>query len=418
VLRLILSVIVFLTPLSFASALVIDDFDGSQTVQAHPTEEVTGGIATSSAIGGARHIRAVGASGLGALYLRANIIAGLYSHSQDATVTGTSLLTWDGETSDALTPGGLGGIDLTQDGATAFILDVLSFDFSNSQPLPLTLTIYDSGDPTGNRWSRSTLTLTSAVTTLTPFSFPFASFVTHGPNGAARIDHVGAISLLIEGLNVADRDLTLERVRTNGACALLPDVLGRVIDVCGMCGGDGTSCLDCKGVPYGKTEIDRCDVCGGDGSSCLGCAQSDLFQLLTSLDGGAKKQEKIIKKMLKLLGRRAKDAATKRYILQTKPAAHTLQVRNWTLSWTIPSTNNTCSNQILCSARSYQFVIDEYRVHNEELRVLSLEVLSKLEAASAGTAAARAKFLKQITETASANLALAAQVPVQHYSCS
>ncbi len=414
----ILSGLLLLTPLSVASALVIDEFEGLQTVQAHPAEEVTGGAAASSAIGGARHIRAVGANGLAALYLRANVIAGLYSHSQDATVTGTSLLTWDGETLDSLSPGGLGGIDLTQDGATAFILDVLSFDFSNGQPLPLTVTIYDSGDPSGNRWSRATLTLSSAVASLTPFALPFASFVDHGSGGAARFDHVGAMTLLIQGLNVADRDLTLERVRTNGACALLPDVQGRVIDVCGVCGGDGTICLDCKGVPFGKAEVDRCDVCGGDGSSCLGCAQSDLFQLLTSLDGGAKKQEKIIKKMLKLLSRRKPDAATKRYILETKPAAHTLQVRNWTLSWTIPSVNNRCSNQIFCAARSYQYVVDEYIVHNEELRVLGLDVLSKLETASVGTAAARAKFLKQINDTANANFALTSQVPVEHFSCS
>eukprot|EP01050_Picozoa_sp_SAG11_P008916 SAG11_NODE_808_length_7088_cov_5.136357_3_plen_253_part_00 len=72
-----------------------------------------------------------------------------------------------------------------------------------------------------------------------------------------------------------------------------------VVDVCGLCGGDGTSCLDCLGAPNGLATVDRCGtcdddssndcvqdcagnwggvlsidvcgVCGGDGSTCLDC---------------------------------------------------------------------------------------------------------------------------------------------------
>lgn len=41
----------------------------------------------------------------------------------------------------------------------------------------------------------------------------------------------------------------------------------KVVDVCGECGGDGTKCLGCDGIPFGKT-YDICGVCGGDGSTC------------------------------------------------------------------------------------------------------------------------------------------------------
>jgi hypothetical protein len=44
-----------------------------------------------------------------------------------------------------------------------------------------------------------------------------------------------------------------------------------VKDQCGICAGDGKSCLDCKGVPFGTAVFDRCGVCGGDGTSCLDC---------------------------------------------------------------------------------------------------------------------------------------------------
>ena len=46
---------------------------------------------------------------------------------------------------------------------------------------------------------------------------------------------------------------------------------GKINDKCGVCGGDDSTCKGCDGVPLsGKTE-DVCKICGGDGKSCLGC---------------------------------------------------------------------------------------------------------------------------------------------------
>lgn len=44
-----------------------------------------------------------------------------------------------------------------------------------------------------------------------------------------------------------------------------------VVDVCGVCGGDGSSCKDCAGVPNGGQVLDQCGVCGGNNSTCKGC---------------------------------------------------------------------------------------------------------------------------------------------------
>ena len=57
-----------------------------------------------------------------------------------------------------------------------------------------------------------------------------------------------------------------------------------VVDECGVCGGDNTSCADCLGVPNGgavvdcngdcngSAVLDECGECGGDNSSCTDCA--------------------------------------------------------------------------------------------------------------------------------------------------
>lgn len=46
---------------------------------------------------------------------------------------------------------------------------------------------------------------------------------------------------------------------------------GSLPDVCGICGGDGTSCLDCANVPNGGATVDICGVCGGQGIGECGC---------------------------------------------------------------------------------------------------------------------------------------------------
>ena len=46
---------------------------------------------------------------------------------------------------------------------------------------------------------------------------------------------------------------------------------GAVDDLCGVCGGDNSSCADCKGIPNGPTTYDECGVCDGPGAGPCGC---------------------------------------------------------------------------------------------------------------------------------------------------
>ena len=45
-----------------------------------------------------------------------------------------------------------------------------------------------------------------------------------------------------------------------------------VLDDCGVCAGDNTTCLDCAGVVNGTSVVDDCGVCAGDNTTCLDCA--------------------------------------------------------------------------------------------------------------------------------------------------
>lgn len=53
-------------------------------------------------------------------------------------------------------------------------------------------------------------------------------------------------------------------------CAGIPNG-SSVYDVCNICGGDGRTCRDCRDIPNGPTVYDACDVCAGNGSTCRDC---------------------------------------------------------------------------------------------------------------------------------------------------
>jgi hypothetical protein len=44
-----------------------------------------------------------------------------------------------------------------------------------------------------------------------------------------------------------------------------------IVDACGVCGGDNSSCTDCSDVVNGQAVIDRCGICSGGNSNHTAC---------------------------------------------------------------------------------------------------------------------------------------------------
>ena len=58
----------------------------------------------------------------------------------------------------------------------------------------------------------------------------------------------------------------------DGSCTFLPDCAGvingtSVVDECGVCEGDNSSCADCAGVANGTSVVDECGTCDADASN-------------------------------------------------------------------------------------------------------------------------------------------------------
>ena len=158
--------------------------------------------------------------GLNTQTLGANQLA----HSQDATVTGFTLLQWDGaDGSPTLNPTGLGGLDLTNSGLVSGLGIRVSM---NDSPIDITLTVYDASDPTGQTFSQASLNLPGGIFSDTDFLVNFAAFTTDGPNGPADFTNAGAVEMLIDG-QIAGTDLLFSFIQPGST--LIPEPMSAAV---------------------------------------------------------------------------------------------------------------------------------------------------------------------------------------------
>jgi len=364
-----------------ASAINIDDFTSNQSVSSHGGSPVNVNVsAPVVAIGGTRTFKTDLTQGTLDISLETNF--GVLSHSQSAQVKGISTVTWDGDIDPGtLNSTGLPAINFFQDGGDAIVLDVLSADL----PTEISVIAYDASDLTGGTFSKAKKALVP-FSGLVNFSYLPAlnDFTIVGPNGPADFTKIGALQIIIDGTVSQELDLSLESIKTNGICDLIPDPQGKVIDECGVCGGnnatclgcdgipnsglmidqcgvcggddtscigcdgelssglvldecgvcggDGTVCLDCAGEIFGTSIEDQCGVCGGDDLSCVSCNEVNIFETQAAMDALAKAQEFVTRAALKLLFStgKATNKNFSKFISKTKGKVHELQINNWT----------------------------------------------------------------------------------------
>jgi hypothetical protein len=222
-----------------------------QVVTSSGPVNITSSTITNAAqvIGGTRFVQVQVAGGFN---VTSAIDGGFISHSQDASTKGASFLVWDGNPAAGIQAAGLGGVDLLEDGASGVKLVIEAYDFPTAQPLKITFTIYDASDPTGTKKvSVGSLSLNGGISSTQTRIIPFTSFAKlDTAQSAADLTNVGAITMLIDGSQSPSHDVVLSFIGTDGRCEHVPKA-GLVLDQCGVCNGNNTSCADCDGIPNG-----------------------------------------------------------------------------------------------------------------------------------------------------------------------
>lgn len=317
-------------------AATIDEWKVQASVSSPETvgSSVSVHTAHSRALGGGRTLTAMKTSagaGVGVTRIETITAGGIIGVTQ-GDHGGFASVVWDGDNDPAtLRANGLGSLDLTQDDADAFQLQLRSFDYAYGEVMLITLRLYDPGFAMGSKFSQVEITINQVISPASPklITIPFSIFDTAGPNtvsgfasnsvlvgGGASATNVGAMALEFRGFA---GDLTAGLLTTNGRCLSVPNANATVLDECGVCLDDTANvnkgkdaCGICyKGppgydydaskvfdacnlcpsnpdyeFPAGKKDAcgvcpteanwgnskDPCGVCFGDGTSCADCS--------------------------------------------------------------------------------------------------------------------------------------------------
>lgn len=282
-----------------AQALTIDTFQ--QTLEDADVLQSSGAVnvprtlqmSASGAVGGQRSFR-VEKTGTGVGLSRIEVANGTLGYTQGAHA-GIGSVVWDGDADPgSIKFDGLGGVDFTQDGATAFNFGLAFFDYPFNQPVQVVLRIYDARRADGTKFSEvavtldqyfagpgiftisvpfSTLAAAGASSVPAPAGLRFSTVTTLGSQGGVDIRYVGALALSINGTaNAVAPDIIMTSFVTNGRCTAVPNLQGKVLDECSVClnhadAGKGKDrCGTCRYGPAGyayaaNKVIDGCNLC-------------------------------------------------------------------------------------------------------------------------------------------------------------
>lgn len=172
---------------------------------------------------------------------------------------------------------------------------------------------------------------------------------------------------------------------------------------------------DCKGVPGGTNVLDRCGVCGGDGKSCLGCSTLNIFALQNDLDGTSLDQYNTVRGSIRRLKKLSKPT---KFIKKVKAEGERLYMANWHLAFSVPSNMQSCTNSSFCVQVSTVAGTTQYNNNALALQNLNKEVNAKIKEINGHLRKGDKNSAKKADALYQKNTSLSAQVPKSNSVCS
>ena len=176
---------------------------------------------------------------------------------------------------------------------------------------------------------------------------------------------------------------------------------------------------DCLDVINGTAEIDICGVCDGDGTSCLDCTDENIRNLLFSLDSNAREQARLAIKAAKRLKRAVPgNQEVNRLVKDIRKEANELYNLNWTETWSLPQIVTLCQGETICSTASNAVHINSYNTNAAHLRDLTLKVLKEMRRQGKAREIKNFKvFRKRAHDFYEESLRLSSEVPLNYNIC-
>ncbi len=180
-------------------------------------------------------------------------------------------------------------------------------------------------------------------------------------------------------------------------------------------GSDETT--DCLGVKGGNAVLDQCGICNGNGQSCLGCQSVNITENQFTLDGTAAAQKVVVRSLSRLFVKAGGSRkAAKSYLTK----ADDYYVGAWRLTWTIPSVLVQCTNTQFCVNSDHSGTVNSYLSNVKSLRDLARKIGKSILAKTNKRALVGATkvFLRRADLLRARAISAAGAVPTSSSSCS
>ncbi len=185
------------------------------------------------------------------------------------------------------------------------------------------------------------------------------------------------------------------------------------IDEDDVCGSIATPVpTDCLGVVGGKAALDRCGVCAGDGLSCLGCIDKDITGVLR---GMLQRLQNVQKQVLSIAGKlqktNGKNKSIKKLITKSKLEVAKLLASNSAIIGAISTTATSCTNKVYCSSRDRSSEMANWKNNLLRMYQLGTGLLKKMPSGSSSAKKAIKKMRVTLDSEYKAGLVLEETVP-------
>lgn len=180
----------------------------------------------------------------------------------------------------------------------------------------------------------------------------------------------------------------------------------------------GNCNFDCLGQLNGTANFDRCGVCRGDGTSCLGCETVDISSLQFSIDGNQRAQARLVDQIArKILKNPNASNKSKRLAKKLSRESFVDFEDSWQLLWNMPQISTSCSNSQFCIQSDNSQVIDEIVANSAGLHEKLVRIVNELRLLTGKSNTAK-NTLKQGARFDRQNVEAAGKIPVTVSACS
>ncbi len=181
---------------------------------------------------------------------------------------------------------------------------------------------------------------------------------------------------------------------------------------------------DCRGVLNGPATLDRCGVCQGDGQSCLNCSLVDIQAEQRAIDISAARARSSIQHAASILARSLPlDRKARSLAKSVSKKSNAIYVETWQVAYTsLAGVMKVCANNSFCQSISNQSALGVLSGNAKKLTSLANSLLTYANRKSAQLNRSSFKRIKSHVEKARRyGVTVAkevAKVPPQTSSCS